>query len=128
MIILLLAAVAMQTPNACKTAMDQATINQCARREYEAADFQMNRAWRVLVRETQSFDRGIRRNGGGKVTYPALLAAQRNWMKFRDSQCEAEANQYLGGSMAPGVENTCLARVTGVRTKELTSMTANYRQ
>jgi uncharacterized protein YecT (DUF1311 family) len=128
MILLLMAAIAAQTPNACKTSMEQATINQCARREYESADAQMNRAWRVLVRETRKFDREIRRNGDSRATYSALLTAQRNWVKFRDSQCEAEANQYLGGSMAPGVEYTCLARVTQARTKELNNMTANFRQ
>ncbi len=51
-----------------------------------------------------------------------LEAAQRLWMRFRDANCDAEHELYLGGSAASMVKLACLEAVTRHRTEELKVM------
>jgi uncharacterized protein YecT (DUF1311 family) len=51
-----------------------------------------------------------------------LKVAQRLWIQFRDANCSAEHELYLGGSAASMVEYACLEAVTRHRTEELNVM------
>jgi uncharacterized protein YecT (DUF1311 family) len=51
-----------------------------------------------------------------------LKVAQRLWIQFRDANCSAEHELYLGGSAASMVELACLEAVTRHRTEELNVM------
>lgn len=58
-----------------------------------------------------------------KILSPAeqekLRTAQRLWLQFRDANCAAERDLYVGGSAAPAVYAACLAADTRQRTAEL---------
>jgi uncharacterized protein YecT (DUF1311 family) len=47
-----------------------------------------------------------------------LQSAQRLWLKFRDSNCQAERNLYAGGSAAPMVYAACIEADTRQRVSD----------
>ena len=91
----------------CAGATTQREINECAARAFEGADKDLNQ----LYRETSS-------KLSGK-TKEKLRKAQRAWLRYRDSTCEAEVALLEGGSMAPAARGFCLDRVTRSRTDEI---------
>jgi uncharacterized protein YecT (DUF1311 family) len=87
--------------------LNQHEMNMCQERDYQAADAQLNAAYRALT---------------GLMTpdmRTRLVAAQRAWVQFRDRECAFETADSEGGSMHPLVHYGCLARLTKVRTREL---------
>lgn len=48
-----------------------------------------------------------------------LQEAQRAWIKYRDTNCEAEGGLYEGGSIQPAVRSGCLERATRARIAKL---------
>ncbi len=91
----------------CPEATTQMQINECAGRTFQEADKNLNKIYGEAV---------------AKVTGNAkdkLRKAQRAWIGYRDSACDAEAALYEGGSMAPATRAFCLDRVTRARTDEL---------
>ncbi|WP_269434073.1 lysozyme inhibitor LprI family protein [Pelagovum pacificum] len=87
----------------------QMEMNACSQRDYEAADVKLNEAWGEAIETARTFGYDDK-----------LLTAQRAWITYRDAACEAEAATFEGGSMAPLVRNSCLARLTETRTEDLT--------
>jgi uncharacterized protein YecT (DUF1311 family) len=51
-----------------------------------------------------------------------LKEAQRLWIQFRDANCSAEHELYVGGSAASMVKLACLEAMTRHRTEELDTM------
>ncbi|WP_217645967.1 lysozyme inhibitor LprI family protein [Poseidonocella pacifica] len=86
-------------------------MNQCAGAEFEAADADLNAVWRVVKPRMDEIGAGA-----------SLLDAQRKWIAFRDAACASEADVYSGGSIAPLVAASCLARLTTRRTQDLREM------
>ena len=91
----------------CEDPQTQAEINICARRAFEAADAELNRAYGQLASQLE---------GGQRAK---LKAAETAWLKYRDANCEYEAGAYEGGSMQPAVISSCLERMTKARAAEL---------
>ena len=85
----------------------QFEATQCAGREYKKADAELNRVYQQVLRQEDA---------GGQAR---LKTAQLAWLKFRDTECEYEAGDYIGGTMRPMVEAFCLAAVTEARTRQL---------
>ncbi len=52
----------------------------------------------------------------------SLREAERTWISSRDIQCNAAAQQYEGGSMAPMIYSQCLTTLTEHRTADLKSI------
>jgi len=48
-----------------------------------------------------------------------LVTAQKNWIRFRDSKCDFEKEEYNGGSIQPLIHYTCLTECTEDRIKDL---------
>ncbi|SLN15842.1 hypothetical protein ROJ8625_00519 [Roseivivax jejudonensis] len=92
----------------CRSEATQMELTQCAYEDWQAADAELNRAWKIVKPKAD-------RRGQGQ----GLLQAQRAWLQFRDATCDAERNQYEGGTIAPMIGFACLARVTRTRTQEL---------
>lgn len=88
------------------TAQSQADMNREAGAAYKAADQALNRAYAKMSAQA-SPDGRIR-----------LRTAQRDWIKFRDSDCAARTGS-RGGSFYPTALASCLADVTRDRTKTL---------
>lgn len=91
----------------CEERGSQAEASGCARREFQAADAELNKAYNRLA--------GILDAGEKALLKTSELA----WLKYRDSNCTFESSQYAGGTMRPMVESFCLTRVTRARTAEL---------
>ncbi|NTS65444.1 DUF1311 domain-containing protein [Sphingomonas sp. HHU CXW] len=93
--------------------------------DYQAADAQLNAAYRNAMARMKQLDHGTRladlppAERAGPSYSQALLNSQRAWLAYRDANCRAFAYEYRGGS-AQGLSNrVCLTRVTRARTTEL---------
>ncbi len=91
----------------CEERGSQAAASGCARREYEAADAELNKAYGRLAGILDAEEKAL------------LKEAELAWIKYRDSNCTFESSQYAGGTMRPMIESFCLTRVTKARTAEL---------
>lgn len=91
-------------------------INECASRNYQAADKELNEAFERAIANAKASDRDVQ---GVDYSYEAALRkAQRAWMAFRDSDC-AQPPRPLSGTMDTMQELLCLQDRTIERTKEL---------
>ncbi|MBV8857790.1 MAG: DUF1311 domain-containing protein [Acidobacteria bacterium] len=79
----------------------------CAERELKAASDQLTRARAELYEDLEPRSR------------VKFRAAERLWLRYRKSNCAAEASIYEGGTIQPLVELRCTARVTRERAAEL---------
>ena len=91
----------------CEGHGSQAEASGCARREYEAADAELNKAYNRLAGVLDAQEKAL------------LKESELAWIKYRDSNCVFESSQYAGGTMRPMIESFCLTRVTKARTAEL---------
>ena len=82
-------------------------MNDCAGKEYQAADAALNQVYRKLVAMLDDEETS------------ELKVAQNAWLKYRDANCEFVADQYKGGTIRPMIHANCLADVTRNRTTEL---------
>ena len=91
----------------CPGANSQYELNQCAHKEFQAADASLNRIYNQLA---SNLDEGARAK---------LKEAELAWLKYRDANCEFVSSEYEGGTMRPMVHSFCLADMTRARTAEL---------
>ncbi len=91
----------------CAKAQSQAEMNDCAGKEYQAADAVLNQVYRKLVAMLDDEEKA------------QLKEAQTAWLKYRDLNCDFVADQYKGGTIRPMIHGLCLADVTKNRTSEL---------
>lgn len=109
----------------CASAMAQADLNQCAYQDWEAADADLNAAYRDAMALLADWDAGLPANEQGGAR--ALKDAQRAWITFRDMACKAEGYAMKGGSAEPLLVYGCMRLLTEERTAHLTGMVEAYR-
>jgi uncharacterized protein YecT (DUF1311 family) len=109
----------------CSQAMAQQDLNQCAYADWEAADAQLNAAYRDAMALLQSWDARLPAADRGGAD--RLRQAQRAWITFRDNACAAEGYAMKGGSAEPLLVYGCMRLLTVERTAHLTSMVEAYR-
>ncbi len=105
----------------CKKASTQQEMNICAQRQAETADKKLNNTYQILQRRlAQDLRQGntVQINYA-KQQYQKLINAQNAWIKFRDSSCEYERSVFEGGSVAPMIYASCIAKLTDRRTSDL---------
>src|SRR5947209_3279519 len=83
--------------NPCGDAQTQPEMNVCAEKQFEAADAELNRAYKQIMSKAEND--------------PKLKAAEVSWLKYRDDNCDYEASMYEGGSAQPMVYSLCLERM-----------------
>lgn len=93
--------------NPCENAGSQFEATECSAREYKKADAELNRVYQQVLKQED------------KDGQARLKTAQLAWLKFRDTECEYESGEYIGGTIRPMVENFCLTSVTNDRTNQL---------
>lgn len=93
----------------CSNAQNQAEMNDCAGKEYKAADLALNQVYRQLLSMLDDQEKS------------ELKEAQTAWLKYRDANCDFVADQYKGGTILPMIHGLCLAEMTRNRTTELKS-------
>lgn len=94
----------------CGNATTQAAMTQCAIDAYTREDKLLNQTYKEVMAKLDPAHR------------KPLRQAQRDWIKYRDSHCKAEAASVQGGSLYGTVMNSCLAETTQARTKTLKAM------
>lgn len=94
-------------PEVCKDAKTQREMNECLASAYRDADQELNALYASLRNK-------LRARGHCQTARGAKA-----WVKYRDTNCEAEAGLYEGGSIQPAVGSGCLERVTRGRIAEL---------
>jgi uncharacterized protein YecT (DUF1311 family) len=91
----------------CAAANTQMEINECFGAAYKKADTEMNGLYARILKKLTSDNQANLRN------------AQRDWLKYRDANCETAADLHKGGSIAPSIRLGCLERNTRARINEL---------
>ncbi len=117
MILILAAAAA-----ACANPQTQTDMTRCAAADYGRADAAMARQWKTTYAYMKGRDAQVTSRGGGFGYAAALLASQRAWLKYRDTQCVISAGEFAGGSVQPMAAARCKQRLTDVRTSELKTL------
>jgi len=91
----------------CNPAGNTAEMKKCAADRYAAADKKLNQVYQQNISKLS----GERRN--------RLIKAQTAWITFRDTTCNFEAAEALGGTLEGLLYAGCLERVTSERTAYL---------
>ncbi|KAB0500893.1 lysozyme inhibitor LprI family protein [Pseudomonas lini] len=89
----------------CANANDQGTMNQCAAEQYKAADKELNTLYQQITKR-------LKDNPDAKKL---LVSAQRNWVAFRDAECEFSTSTVSGGSVYPLIYSLCTTNLTKAR-------------
>jgi uncharacterized protein YecT (DUF1311 family) len=87
----------------------QPGLDQCADAAFKRADAALNGVYREITRSLKDDPK----------TTKLLVATQKAWIAFRDSECAFSVSANEGGSIYPMVYSLCLAEVTKARTKRL---------
>jgi uncharacterized protein YecT (DUF1311 family) len=93
---------------------NQASMNQCASKEYAALDAELNTQYNAQMGYLKT-----------PVRKKALQDAQKKWIAFRDADCQYQAGKREeGGSLWPLAQAQCLSAQTKVRVEQLKVYTA----
>ncbi|WP_067703771.1 lysozyme inhibitor LprI family protein [Erwinia sp. ErVv1] len=107
--------------DACLNPQAEGEILQCSAQKKVNAENLLNKEYssaKQRIMTTYKADKSL-----GDEYIKTLLDAQRGWLKYRDAQCKLEAFVAEEGTLANTVSiNECIARVDGVRIKDLKSM------
>jgi len=87
----------------------------CAAQETQAADVDLNAAYKHALAQLDGSDRL-------KAARASLIESERAWIKFRDADCDVQANIFEGGSMDGAMVEACKKSLIEQRTKELKSI------
>lgn len=106
----------------CASPVTQSDMTRCAVSDFNKADVRLNRQWTVTYGVMKKRDSSDKSRGGGPGYAAALLASQRAWLTFRNSQCVVEGLEVSGGSMQPMIIAGCRTQLTDDRIKQLAAL------
>ena len=101
----------------CPGAQTQYEMDECAHKEFVAADAELNRVYNQLAAKLDDAEQRAQ-----------LKTAELAWIKFRDENCTFEGLFYKGGTMRPMIESFCKADVTRTRAAQLKEQIKTYEQ
>lgn len=84
----------------------------CAHEDFARADMQLNEAYQAALNLVGTDSK----RADAKT---ALVAAQREWIRFRDADCQVQDRIFQDGTMRSAIVESCLKNLTEQRTKEL---------
>lgn len=91
----------------CNRNGSQVELNACANRDYQSADKEINEVYKNLLSQLSLNER------------VALRKDQRKWLKELELECQADAEEYSGGSYWSFAFYKCKAIQTEGRTRVL---------
>ena len=100
-------------------AQTQAQMNDTANADRHRSDNAMSRQWATTYGAMQRRDAAVGTRGGGFGYAAALLASQRAWLRFRETQCVVEGGEFAGGTAQGMTIALCHARLNRERTAQL---------
>lgn len=101
------AATAVEGDDPCANPMTQMEMNQCAIKEYNDADAELNRVYKEVMAKLRP------------EMQAKLKTAQKAWLQYRDANCDCASFDYSEGSIYPVMYYGCLKNMTIARTKEI---------
>lgn len=114
----LVAALAMVAPvtgagaDECDNAQGgQAGLNECYGNLFKTSDAELNKLYREIEGRLKDDPDAAKR----------LVAAQRAWIAFRDTECGFRAGAAAGGSAGPMIRSMCLDGLTRQRSADFAS-------
>jgi uncharacterized protein YecT (DUF1311 family) len=124
--------IAQQRPalqNPCDEPPSQLQMNRCASYEHKEADAHLTRVYAKAIWYMERDLSRSQKEGSGKdlVDYNKrslanLKSAERQWLVYRDIQCNAAGELYVGGSMKPMIYHQCMTTLTNNRIADLKSI------
>jgi uncharacterized protein YecT (DUF1311 family) len=84
----------------------------CAHEDFVRADRQLNDAYQAALNMVGA-------DSERADARAALVAAQREWLRFRDADCHVQDRIFQRGTMREAIVPSCLKDLTEQRTKEL---------
>ncbi|MDM0074357.1 lysozyme inhibitor LprI family protein [Variovorax sp. J2P1-59] len=106
-----------QAPDPCKTQKNTVEINECAQQTLARKDKELNAAYQSLVKSLASDGKTDTTDYAG--TKKLLQQAQRAWVQFRDSDCNAKYTLNAAGTIRDVAALSCKIEHTEQRTKQL---------
>jgi uncharacterized protein YecT (DUF1311 family) len=91
----------------CEDKKSTAEQMECLGPALKKADADLNRIYQKTLKELPAEDAA------------RLRKAQRAWLAYRDTHCDADQQRYSGGSIAPVVFAQCRLTLTQRRSKEI---------
>lgn len=91
----------------CDSANTQSDMNQCAGKQFKAADQELNKLYQQINQRLKDQPESKKQ----------LVIAQRAWVAFRDAECNFASSGVEGGSVYPLIYNNCITDLTKARVK-----------
>ncbi|ADZ68543.1 lysozyme inhibitor LprI family protein [Polymorphum gilvum] len=108
----------------CGYPLSQMELTYCAEKAWEAADADLNAAYREAMARMREMDANLADMPDLQGAAEALKEAQRAWIPYRDKACAAYGFLARGGTMEPQLIYGCLATLTVRRAEELKDLAA----
>jgi uncharacterized protein YecT (DUF1311 family) len=96
-----------QKDSPCAGVVVTAELSGCLSKARHAADLTLNAVYKQVLGNLEKRDA------------QQLIATQRLWLQFRDSNCAAARDLYEGGTASTPAYVSCLEAMTRARTREL---------
>jgi uncharacterized protein YecT (DUF1311 family) len=106
-----------QVADPCATQRNTIEIDECGKLTLAKKDKELNAAYQKLMKSLVADDKSDTTDYA--EVRKKLLEAQRNWVKFRDSDCKGQLTLHANGTIRGAVYFGCLTERTEQRTKEL---------
>ena len=94
----------------CTHATTQTDMSLCARESYKNSDEAMNKVYQEILRKIEGEQKKL------------LKISQKNWIKYRDYDCDFRTSISKDGSINPMLKAQCLEEITTERKKQLDKM------
>ena len=107
-------------PPGCADLSSNVEIGQCTAEAYKKADAELNAFWPKVLASIDS-QGDIMPPEALKTWKATVIAAQKAWITFKESDCAAVEYEWWGGSGASIAETTCLYSHTADRLADLKS-------
>jgi uncharacterized protein YecT (DUF1311 family) len=105
------------------TATTQLDMDDCAEKDYETADTELNAVYTQTVAAAAAGTNWA----DGPTLKATLETAEKGWIAFRDADCDFAGNaQAEGGTMEPMLETQCGTDRTHERTRWLRALNARF--
>ena len=86
-------------------------VNACQKSRFDQADADLNRYYKAALKRLQ-------KDNEQKVAQ-GLVQAQRAWISYRDAECGAVFDNWIGGTIRVSMEFDCQTRLTRLRSYDI---------
>jgi len=94
----------------CVTQRNTIEMNECSRRQMQAAEDNLNSTYRTALASLEKQPGDVKKQ---------LVQAQRNWIKFRDTNCNAVLAKNADASLRTVLYLGCMQKLAEERTEHL---------